>query len=95
MQVLPAPTPDDPARSRASADDWLAAARNMMMVRGVDHGRILTLADKLDVWRSSFCWFWRDRAALLTALIDLWRQSNRQEILRQPIAPPVTSPRPC
>lgn len=87
MNVLPAPLSDDTVRSRASADDWLTAARNMLIVRGVDHVRIVTLADQLGVSRSSFYWFWRDRAALLAALIDLWRQSNRQEILRQAAAP--------
>lgn len=78
---------DDPARSRASAQDWLAAARDILIERGVDHVRIVTLADRLKVSRSSFYWFWRDRAALLDALIAMWRQSNRQEILRQAEAP--------
>ena len=81
------PLSEDTARSRASADDWLAAARDILIERGVDHVRIVTLAERLEVSRSSFYWFWRDRAALLAALIDLWRQSNRQEILRQVEAP--------
>lgn len=80
-------TADDPARSRVSADDWLAAAREILIERGVDHVRIVTLADQLGVSRSSFYWFWRDRAALLSALIDLWRQLNRREILQQAAAP--------
>ena len=87
MKTSPSPLSDDTARSRASADDWLAAARDILIARGVDHVRIVTLADKLGVSRSSFYWFWRDRAALLSALIDVWRQSNRQEILRQAAAP--------
>ena len=87
MDNLHPPPADDPARSRASAADWLAAARDILIERGVDHVRIVTLAQRLGVSRSSFYWFWRDRAALLAALINLWRQSNRQEILRQVEAP--------
>jgi len=87
MDASPPSPAEDPARSRASAGNWLAVARDVLIERGVDHVRIVTLADRLGVSRSSFYWFWRDRAALLTALIDLWRQSNRQEILRQAEAP--------
>lgn len=87
MNERPAPLPDDPARGRASADDWLCAARAVLIAKGVDHVRIVTLADGLGVSRSSFYWFWRDRAALLDALVASWRRSNGQEILRQATAP--------
>lgn len=81
------PPAADPARGTVSAADWLTAARDILIERGVDHVRIVTLADRLGVSRSSFYWFWRDRGALLAALIALWRQSNRQDILRQAAAP--------
>lgn len=87
MTDLTLPPSDDAARGRVSADDWLAAARAVLIERGVDHVRILTLAERVGVSRSSFYWFWRDRAALLSALVDLWRHSNRQEVMRQAAAP--------
>ena len=80
MNVLPPGTADDPARSRATADDRLAAARDVLIARGVDHARLVTLADGLKVSRSGFYRVWRDRAASLAAVIDLWQQPNHPEI---------------
>jgi AcrR family transcriptional regulator len=43
----------------------------------------MPLAKRLKLSRTSFYWFFRDREALLGALIDLWRDKNTGCIVKQ------------
>ena len=61
---------------RTTRDDWLRAALSVLIQEGVDSVKVLTLADHLDCARSSFYWFFKDRAAILDALLDNWEQTN-------------------
>lgn len=68
---------------KGSRDAWLDAAFELLLESGVDSVRILPLARRLNVSRTSFYWFFRDREALLYALIERWREKNTQGLVRQ------------
>jgi AcrR family transcriptional regulator len=68
---------------RGSADVWLAAAYDQLIEGGVDAVRIMPLAKRLGLSRTSFYWFFKDREALLEALVDLWREMNTGCIVKQ------------
>lgn len=68
---------------RGSANVWIAAAYDQLIDGGVDAVRIMPLAKRLNLSRTSFYWFFRDREALLEALVDLWREKNTGSILKQ------------
>lgn len=61
---------------RGSPDLWRDAAYDLLLESGVDAVRILPLAKKLKLSRTSFYWFFRDREALLESLLMLWRDKN-------------------
>lgn len=68
---------------RGSAEVWLQAARDALLEAGVDAVKILPLARRLRLSRTSFYWFFRDREELLAALVGLWRDKNTGGIVRQ------------
>lgn len=68
---------------RGSHEIWLDAAYTLLIESGVDSVKILTLAKMLKLSRTSFYWFFKDREALLDALLDLWQQKNTVSLLRQ------------
>ena len=68
---------------RGSQDGWLAAAYAVLLESGVDSVKILPLAKKLNLSRTSFYWFFKDREELLSALRDRWRDQNTGNIVRQ------------
>ena len=57
---------------RGSREGWLGAALAALVAGGVDAVKILPLAQKLKLSRTSFYWFFKDREELLGALADLW-----------------------
>ncbi|SAK68888.1 TetR family regulatory protein [Caballeronia catudaia] len=61
---------------RGSADMWLEAAYESLLEGGLEAVRILPLAKKLNLSRTSFYWFFKDREELLSALLDRWKQKN-------------------
>jgi AcrR family transcriptional regulator len=71
------------AAGRGSAQAWLDAAYDMLVESGVDAIRIVPLAKRLKLSRTSFYWFFKDREALLAALLERWRAKNTQNLVRQ------------
>ncbi|WP_238369543.1 TetR/AcrR family transcriptional regulator [Heliomarina baculiformis] len=61
---------------RGSREVWMAAAKSALLENGVDAVKIQPLASTLKLSRTSFYWFFKDRAALLDALLDDWDSSN-------------------
>ncbi len=57
---------------RGSREGWLEAGYQALIESGVDAVKILPLAKKLSLSRTSFYWFFQDREALLAALLDGW-----------------------
>ncbi|MEL4375923.1 TetR/AcrR family transcriptional regulator [Brucella cytisi] len=68
---------------RGSAEGWLEAAYQTLLESGVDSVKIQPLAKKLNLSRTSFYWFFKDREELLDALIARWRDKNTGGIVKQ------------
>lgn len=68
---------------RGSRDVWLSAAYESLLSSGVDAVRIMPLAKKLKLSRTSFYWFFSDRQAVLDALVELWRNKNTGNLIKQ------------
>lgn len=68
---------------RGSPEVWLETAYETLVEAGVDAVRILPLAQKLKLSRTSFYWFFKDRDELLAALLERWRAGNTGAIVRQ------------
>src|SRR5690606_35146304 len=71
------------ANLRGSRDSWLSAAHAALLDSGVDAVRIQPLASRLKLSRTSFYWFFKDREALLSALVECWRDKNSGNLVRQ------------
>jgi AcrR family transcriptional regulator len=61
---------------RGSREVWLAAAKQALLEAGLEAVKIQPLASRLNIARTSFYWFFKDRAALLDALLDDWEAKN-------------------
>ena len=68
---------------RGSPEVWLEAAYEMFLESGIGSVKILPLAKRLGLSRTSFYWFFRDREELLVSLIARWRDKNTGGIVRQ------------
>ncbi|MFC3285748.1 TetR/AcrR family transcriptional regulator [Litchfieldella rifensis] len=68
---------------KGSRDAWLDAAFELLLESGVDSVKILPLAKRLNLSRTSFYWFFKDREALLDALIERWREKNTRGLVQQ------------
>lgn len=68
---------------RGSQEGWLKAAYDALLESGVDSVKILPLAKRLNLSRTSFYWFFKDREELLAALVSRWREKNTGAIVKQ------------
>jgi AcrR family transcriptional regulator len=68
---------------RGSPDVWLGAAYESLLEAGVDAVKIQPLAKKLNLSRTSFYWFFKDREELLGALVSRWREKNTGNLINQ------------
>lgn len=68
---------------RGSPDLWLEAAYSLLLESGVEAVRILPLANRLKLSRTSFYWFFKDREELLEALLSRWRDKNTGNFVKQ------------
>jgi AcrR family transcriptional regulator len=70
-------TDDQTAKGwRGSREVWLDAAKAAFVENGVDAVKIQPLASGLKLSRTSFYWFFKDREALLDALLEDWEAKN-------------------
>ncbi|MFU0507694.1 TetR/AcrR family transcriptional regulator [Pseudaminobacter sp. NGMCC 1.201702] len=68
---------------RGSPEVWLETAYESLVESGVDSVRILPLAKKLNLSRTSFYWFFKDREELLSALVERWRTKNTGNLVKR------------
>lgn len=61
-------------RGRLDADAWTQAALEVLAERGIDGVRVELLARRLNVTKGSFYWHFKDRDALLNAMLERWRR---------------------
>ncbi|MEP2716919.1 TetR/AcrR family transcriptional regulator [Pseudophaeobacter sp.] len=69
-------TVQDPSRAPTSEEAWLTAAYEALTTMGVEAVKIMPLAKQLGVSRTSFYWHFKDRDALLEAIIRHWEDKN-------------------
>ena len=73
--------------TKATRDDWIRVALETLIRDGVDSVKVLTLADRLGVSRSSFYWYFRNRDRLLDALLAHWQDTNTRAVVEQAALP--------
>ena len=79
--------PNPVGNVKATREDWIEAALDMLISDGVESVRILTLGQKLGVSRSSFYWYFESRQDLLNQLLELWRNGNTRFIVERALRP--------
>jgi AcrR family transcriptional regulator len=67
--------------SRLAAQDWIEAAMKVLVTHGVESVRVERLAKDLGVTKGSFYWHFKDREALLDALLNHWRRNTTLDII--------------
>src|SRR5574343_2054371 len=91
MENTPVKSPDKSAstrtRSRASTartqldpERWIDVAIDVLAKEGVTGLRIEVLAKRCGVTKGSFYWHFRDRQALLDAVLERWREGRIRDI---------------
>lgn len=70
-------------RERGSLEGWLNAAYESFVQSGVNAVRIAPLSKRLELSRTSFYWFFKDREELLDALLARWRSKNTGQLVKQ------------
>ena len=68
---------------RGSHEGWLEAAYDALLESGVEAVKILPLAKRLNLSRTSFYWFFKDREELLAALVARWREKNTGNMVKR------------
>lgn len=68
---------------KVTRDDWLNLAMDVLVSDGVDRVKVLTLAERMGVSRSSFYWYFKSRQELLDALLDRWLNKNTRGMVAQ------------
>ncbi|MDT1061081.1 TetR/AcrR family transcriptional regulator [Paracoccus sp. CPCC 101403] len=66
---------------RGSREGWLEAGYQALIENGIDAVKILPLAKGLNLSRTSFYWFFEDREALLSALLEGWEQKTTKPLV--------------
>lgn len=79
-----------PSLARMTRDDWLRLALETLVTKGVGEVRVLTLAQRLGVSRSSFYWFFKSRRDLLDQLLSHWEAQNTAAIVSRAERPAPT-----
>lgn len=67
-------------RERLNADDWIEAALKQVAEHGLGRLAIEPLAQELGVTKGSFYWHFRNRDALIDALLERWRQQGETDL---------------
>jgi AcrR family transcriptional regulator len=75
---------------RTSREDWIQLARQTLVSEGVEKVKVLNLAQRLGVSRSSFYWFFESRQDLLNQLLDHWARTNTSSIVDRTMRPAAT-----
>lgn len=65
-----------PAQKRLTREDWIAAARKVLVKSGVGGVKIDRLTHDTRATRGSFYWHFKDRDELLKALLHDWEVAN-------------------
>ena len=78
------------SRTRVTRGDWVQAALTALKEHGIGRVKVAVLAEQLGVARSSFYWYFADRTALETALLEVWAAHNTAPIIERAARPAAT-----
>src|SRR5574343_379122 len=67
-------------RTQLAPEQWVAAAIDVLASEGIAGLRIEVLAKRCGVTKGSFYWHFRDRQALLDAVLERWREGRIRDI---------------
>lgn len=70
-----------PGNTKVTREDWLNVAMEVLIGDGVDQVKIAVIGERLQVSRSSFYWYFKDRQDLLDALLAHWEATNTAVIV--------------
>ena len=68
---------------KVTREDWLNVAMDVLISDGVERVKVLALAERMGVSRSSFYWYFKSRQDLLDALLKTWEQTNTAGLVGQ------------
>ncbi|MDK2657493.1 TetR/AcrR family transcriptional regulator [Cupriavidus consociatus] len=68
-------------RGQLTPEDWIRAARALLVSRSVDAVRVEVLSKELEVTRGSFYWHFKDRDDLLNRMLESWRNEATEQII--------------
>lgn len=74
------PTPADNG-GRTTREEWIDRARDILVSDGVSSVKVMNLAQRMNVSRSSFYWFFKSRRDLLDQLLHHWEHTNTASIV--------------
>ncbi|MFN6924358.1 MAG: TetR/AcrR family transcriptional regulator [Tabrizicola sp.] len=75
---------------RGTPDLWLDAAYELLVGAGVEAVKVMPLAERLGLSRTSFYWHFPDREALLAGLVERWKAKNTGNLVARCEAPAAT-----
>ena len=75
---------------KVTREDWINLAMDVLISDGVDRVKVLTLAERMGVSRSSFYWYFKSRQHLLDALLERWQSTNTAGMVGQARLPAKT-----
>jgi AcrR family transcriptional regulator len=73
-----------------SAEIWLDAAYLLLVEGGVEAVKVMPMAERLGLSRTSFYWHFADRDALLAGLIARWQSHNTANLVAKTNLPAAT-----
>ncbi|UWQ04795.1 TetR/AcrR family transcriptional regulator [Aliiroseovarius crassostreae] len=71
------------SKRQGAENAWLSAAYEVLTESGVEAVKVGFLSKKLGLTRSGFYWYFKDREALLDAMIARWDAKNTGNLIRQ------------
>lgn len=75
---------------KVTRDDWLNVAMDVLISDGVEQVKVMNLAERMAVSRSSFYWYFKSRQELLDALLARWQALNTAALIAQSELPAET-----
>ena len=96
MNMKPVLHRDDPKAEpligniKVTRDDWLNVALDVLVSDGVVQVKVMNLAERMAVSRSSFYWYFKSRQELLEALLAKWQATNTVALITQSELPTET-----
>jgi AcrR family transcriptional regulator len=71
------------ANTKLGRQDWVQAALEIFMEKGIEAVKVDVLAKSLQITRGSFYWHFKNLEDLLSAIIQAWQAINTEDVMQQ------------